>query len=192
MTKFSTTRETAEKIFKFLSKNQDFNALYREFGEIKKEEVKKIFEELAERFCAQEEINCFTDGAAQPNPGPAGAGVVIYKNSEKIREISKYLGEKTNNQAEYEALLIALTEVMKIGRKNSRITFFSDSLLLVNQVAGIWRVKESVLLALKERIAQKIKKLRILKNTVFSIKYIERSKNAQADALSSIAIKLKK
>jgi ribonuclease HI len=60
----------------------------------------------------------FTDGGARGNPGPAGIGAVIYNNKkEKLVEISKELGETTNNQAEYRALIIALKKAKDLGAK---------------------------------------------------------------------------
>ena len=61
----------------------------------------------------------YTDGGARNNPGPAGAGAVIIDGSKRF-ELKKYLGERTNNWAEYEALILALTEAKKRGLASLR------------------------------------------------------------------------
>ena len=82
----------------------------------------------------------FTDGASRGNPGLAGAGFVIFdENGKEVAAKGIFLGEKTNNQAEYEALIEALTEASSIGIK--RVKIFSDSQLLVRQMSGIYKIK---------------------------------------------------
>ncbi|PIP18351.1 MAG: hypothetical protein COX42_01365 [Parcubacteria group bacterium CG23_combo_of_CG06-09_8_20_14_all_35_6] len=87
----------------------------------------------------------YTDGASRGNPGPASIGVVIY--DEKEKEIKKYgqvIGETTNNQAEYEAVIFALKKIKSlIGKKkisDLEIEVRSDSELLVNQLSGNYKI----------------------------------------------------
>ena len=84
-------------------------------------------------------IKVFTDGAARGNPGHAGIGIVIYDmNDFIIRTYKEYLGETTNNQAEYRALLKSLDLIKKLEANIEvnfdSIEFYSDSELLVKQI----------------------------------------------------------
>ena len=84
------------------------------------------------------------DGAARGNPGPAGAGVVLTEaKGQKTREIGVYLGETTNNVAEYAALVVALYEATRLGAGAVQVQ--TDSELLAKQVSGEYRVKEATL-----------------------------------------------
>src|SRR3989344_6112317 len=92
------------------------------------------------------QIVIFTDGGARGNPGPAGAGVVAYEGSKKIFELKKFLGERqTNNWAEYEALILALTEAKRRGLAKRAIEVRMDSELIVKQMNGEYQVKEETL-----------------------------------------------
>ena len=84
----------------------------------------------------------YTDGGARGNPGPAGAGVVIIDGANTY-EHKKYLGDDlTNNWAEYEALAIALEEAKKHGLSGRALEIRMDSKLVVEQMAGNWKIKE--------------------------------------------------
>ena len=122
------------------------------------------------------------DGAARGNPGPAGIGVMIQQeNSPLERELWKYIGQATNNVAEYEALLLALKEAGRL--KPARLRVRSDSELLVRQVEGRYRVKNP-------RLAELHSQVRDLMRTLpcFQIEHIGRELNRQADALANRAI----
>jgi len=128
------------------------------------------------------EWHAYIDGASSGNPGESGAGVVIYAQDKIIRKVSLYLGQMTNNMAEYEALLYVLNKAKDDGVDNLNV--YTDSQLVANQVLGIYKVKNPVL----KGYISKIKK--ILGNfKYFSIKYIPREKNKIADSLAKMAIK---
>ncbi len=135
-----------------------------------------------------ERIILYTDGGARGNPGPAGIGAVILNERGKVlKEISEYIGEQTNNVAEYEALIRALKEVKKMfGTKVRDIRFEvrMDSELVVRQLSGVYKVKEPML---KEKFAH-IAQLRLedFPNMIFS--HVYREKNAEADRLVNEAI----
>jgi ribonuclease HI len=123
----------------------------------------------------------FSDGGARGNPGPAGIGVVIKENGKTIRELKKYIGETTNNQAEYQALLLGLEEVNKIGVQE--VECFLDSELVVKQLKGEYKVKNQDLAV----VFAKVKKL--LPNfKKCSFTHIRREKNSEADKLANEAI----
>ena len=92
----------------------------------------------------------FIDGASKNNPGPAGAGFVILKNQELICRQGFYLGKRTNNQAEYFALVLGVFFVQKYIKKHEALTIISDSQLLVRQMNGVYKVKDAYLAQLKQ------------------------------------------
>jgi ribonuclease HI len=125
-----------------------------------------------------------TDGAARGNPGPAGAGwVVETPDGEIVEEGFAYLGVLTNNQAEYEALLRALTAAAP--GPDTDLEIFSDSELLVRQLNGVYRVRDE---GLKDRFIAVAQALRRAGNV--QIQHVRRAENARADALANQAIDL--
>jgi ribonuclease HI len=123
----------------------------------------------------------FSDGGARGNPGPAASAFVIYDGDDLVGESSKYLGSSSNNTAEYFAVVMALTQFINKGfNKNSKgIRFYLDSLLIVKQLTGEYKIKSPHL----KILAMKIKELE--KKISSEIKYIHitREKNKIADAL---------
>src|SRR2546422_6913817 len=123
-----------------------------------------------------------SDGGARGNPGPAGYGVVILDESgRKIASLGEYLGHQTNNFAEYQGLIAALEYAIKHGAKALKV--ISDSELLVRQIKGIYKVKNSVLKELHARAKELIAKL-----DWFSIEHVLRGKNSEADRLANEAM----
>ena len=128
-------------------------------------------------------IKVFTDGASRGNPGHSGIGVTVYdENDFIIKTYKEYLGEGTNNQAEYEAVI---KKMISDGEAEfDEIEFYSDSELIVNQINFDFRIKEPDLALLNNKFHVKIKKL----DKPFKIFYIERAKNKNSDRLANIAI----
>src|SRR2546429_7288605 len=123
-----------------------------------------------------------SDGGARGNPGPAGYGVVIKDESGlTVAALSEYLGHQTNNFAEYQGLIAALEFAIKHGPKALKL--ISDSELLVRQIKGIYKVKNSVLKELHARAKELIAKL-----DWFSIEHVLRGKNSEADRLANEAM----
>ncbi len=121
----------------------------------------------------------FSDGAARGNPGPAGAGYVIYdKDNNKVSEKSIPLGITTNNIAEYTAVLKAAKEVLLL--KPEKVYFKLDSELVVKQVKGEYKVKDEKLKVLYNEL------MGILNNLSYEISHVRRNENKVADALSNI------
>ncbi len=124
----------------------------------------------------------YIDGASKGNPGRAGAGVCITDGAgRKISGVSRYLGHKTNNEAEYWALLLALREAERL--KGESIQIFTDSELVERQIRGVYRVKDSGLKALHKRVLQNLKAF-----SSFEIRSIPREENQEADFLANQAI----
>ena len=121
------------------------------------------------------------DGAARGNPGPAGAGAVLFDpDGHVVAELRKALGVATNNRAEYEALVIGLEEARRRGVADLVIRL--DSELLVKQMRGQYRIKHEALRPLAQRAAQLIAELGA------RIEHVPRERNAHADRLANEAI----
>lgn len=89
-------------------------------------------------------IIIFSDGGARGNPGPAGIGAVLYDSKKQVLvKISKYIGETTNNQAEYQALISALKKAKELG--GQELDVFLDSELVVKQLNCEYKVKNKEL-----------------------------------------------
>lgn len=129
---------------------------------------------------SSEVIEVYIDGASRSNPGPAGAGIFI-KKADTIKKLAYFLGNKTNNQAEYLALVLAL-----IYLKSGNVKIVSDSELLVKQIKGEYKVRNE---GLKDLfiLAEKL-----LENFSYKIAHVLREKNKEADKLANIAIDKKK
>lgn len=126
----------------------------------------------------------YTDGGSRGNPGPSGIGVIILDaGRKKVKELFKYIGETTNNIAEYSALVCALEEASAMNA--DEVVVYMDSELLVKQLSGEYKVKNADIKPLFE------KALGILKQfSSFEIKHIERARNKDADKLANRAINL--
>ncbi|MEM1009486.1 MAG: ribonuclease HI family protein, partial [Myxococcota bacterium] len=124
----------------------------------------------------------YTDGAARGNPGESGAGVVLKTpEGEEVGRFGRYLGKKTNNHAEYEAVLLGLNQAREFGARE--ITILSDSDLLVRQLLGEYRVRAKHL----KELFEKVKELFTLFDK-HQIKRIGREKNIDADSMANRAI----
>ena len=124
----------------------------------------------------------YTDGAARGNPGPAGAGAYICtEKGEAVAEIAEYLGETTNNVAEYKGLLYGLEKLVELGAKEVEIR--ADSELMVKQLNGEYRVKHPNLIPLYREAQALLRKIPSV-----TIKHVRREQNLDADRLSNQAI----
>ena len=127
-------------------------------------------------------LEIFTDGACSGNPGPAGIGVVIKHGGAVIREISKPIGQGTNNIAEYTALIYALQEALIL--KAEEVIVKSDSELMCQQVAGLYKVKHEHIKPLFEQV-----KHLSMGFKHFRLEHVRREQNVEADKLSRQGIK---
>jgi ribonuclease HI len=124
----------------------------------------------------------YTDGAARGNPGPAGIGYVIYDGEgQLLAQGAEYLGETTNNVAEYTALLRALEKA--IGLSGGALRLYSDSELMVRQLNGVYRVKQPHLIPLYETARSLLGRFALA-----SVTHVPREKNKEADRLSNEGI----
>lgn len=127
-------------------------------------------------------LKVYTDGGARGNPGPAASAFVVTKNGSVLAEGAKYLGKKTNNYAEYQALLMAfewLCQNKKKLKDEEKVEIFLDSELIVKQMTGVYKIKSTSL----RPIAIEIKaKQRSLPVPIFYT-HVKRDKNTHADRL---------
>ncbi len=124
----------------------------------------------------------YTDGAARGNPGPAGAGAYIcLPSGEMVAELTEYLGETTNNVAEYQGLLIGLRKLITLGALFVEVR--ADSELMVKQLNGQYRVKHPNLIPLYREAQELLKKI-----PSYKIMHVRREMNKDADRLSNLAI----
>ncbi|MCK5391158.1 MAG: ribonuclease HI family protein [Deltaproteobacteria bacterium] len=126
-------------------------------------------------------VEIYIDGAARGNPGNSGIGVLIRETKDKNREVKKYLGTKTNNQAEYTALITALESANNL--KERQIKIFTDSLLVANQINGIWKVRHPEIITLNKKAKQLLQNFKNI-----TIQHIPRELNSEADRLANLAI----
>ena len=122
------------------------------------------------------------DGGSRGNPGPAGIGVVITDpEAGELARANDYIGEATNNEAEYEALLLGLDRARALGLREVEIV--NDSQLVERQVRGEYRVKKAELRVLRERVIEALNAF-----DRWSIRSVPREENELADYLVNEAI----
>ena len=127
-------------------------------------------------------VKAFIDGASRGNPGPASTGVqLLDEGGTVLKEHGRTLGTQTNNVAEYEALLDALRLAKDLGA--SELLVHSDSLLLVKQVAGEYKVKNAGLAVLKAKAVALIRDFKAVK-----LVHVRRELNKDADRLANMAL----
>ena len=123
----------------------------------------------------------YTDGGARGNPGPAGIGVVIKRDKETVEEFGAYIGEATNNQAEYSALLAGLERATKYT--DTELHCILDSELVVKQLKGEYKVKS-------DQLKKLVHQVRSLEQRFKQVTYEHtlRAGNKRADALVNQAL----
>ena len=127
-------------------------------------------------------IHIYSDGAARGNPGPSGIGVVVLDETGRVLgEYSRYLGDGTNNQAEYQGLIAGLLIAQSFDGAAVRVHL--DSELVVQQMSGAYRVKSEGLRPLYLRASSLMARLGDV-----SVDHVSRDKNAIADRLANSAI----
>ncbi|HVC36185.1 MAG TPA: 4a-hydroxytetrahydrobiopterin dehydratase [Candidatus Dormibacteraeota bacterium] len=129
-----------------------------------------------------EQVKLFTDGGSRGNPGPSASGFVILTMDDKvILEKGIYLGVTTNNQAEYTALKLGLEEIHRLGVHNVEV--YMDSLLVVNQMKGIFKIRNRDLWPIHEAIKRLEAQFKHI-----SFQHVPRELNKLADAAVNQAL----
>lgn len=126
-------------------------------------------------------ITIYTDGGARGNPGPAGIGIVIDGLASGKKTFGEYIGETTNNEAEYRALIVALQRLKKLAGKNKleQVDCYADSELMVKQLNGEYKIKDTNLRSL----FMEVLKLKSELKTSVLFHHIKRAENSEADEL---------
>jgi ribonuclease HI len=174
---------TRAAIFRALAEGNDLQKVREEFN-YTPEQLQELFLEVADHFRDLEAgvWSLYCDGASRGNPGEAGAGAVLIDPTGNIKgQYGKYLGQTTNNVAEYLALILGLKKAQNLGVK--KIKVFADSELLVRQLNGQYRVKAAHLLPLYESAKAALKEFEI-----FGISHVPREMNSLAYRLANAAI----
>ena len=129
-----------------------------------------------------DEVVVWTDGGARGNPGPAGYGVVVASpRGEVLAELAEGIGWATNNVAEYQGVIAGLRRARELGARRVRVR--ADSLLVVNQQKGLWKVKNAALRPLADEAARLA---RGFERVVWE--HVPRERNRRADALANRAM----
>jgi ribonuclease HI len=130
-------------------------------------------------------ISVYTDGGARGNPGPAAIGYVISHDDTIVAEKGIYIGDSvTNNWAEYEALYLALKHMCTLGLNDYKVHAYLDSLLVVEQIGGRWKIKEPALKIQHAKVRELIDESFIH----FACSHIPREQNKRADMLVNQAL----
>ncbi len=132
-------------------------------------------------------INIYTDGGSRGNPGPSAIGVVIIQEGQTFKKYGEFIGEATNNQAEYQALIFALEKAkLLFGKKKAKeleISVFMDSELIIKQMNHEYKIKEKDLQLLFLKVWNAM-----LDFKQVSFKHIRREENKEADKLVNEAL----
>ena len=132
-------------------------------------------------------ITIYTDGGSRGNPGPSAIGVVIHKENQKIKTYSEFIGEATNNETEYQAVIFALKKTrLLFGKKKAKemeIKVLMDSELAVKQLNHQYKIKEEKLQMLFIQVWNLI-----LDFKEVNFEHIPREKNKEADKLVNEAL----
>ena len=135
--------------------------------------------DFKKKISSNDKVELFIDGSADLQSKTAGIGGVIFVNREKFKFFSEYLDDSTNNEAEYESLIFGIE--MLIENKLLNANIFSDSQLVVNQVNGVYKVKNDRMKLLHQRATNLLSSL-----NYWTFDYIPREKNAIADKYADL------
>lgn len=130
-------------------------------------------------------LSIYADGACKGNPGEGGAGVVIKDSDGSIvARIKSYLGEVTNNRAEYQALILGLQEAERLGA--GEVYVYLDSELVVRQINGMYQVRDPSLKGFVQEVKRRLGRFQR-----WAVRYIPRDANKEADRLAREAVREK-
>ena len=127
-------------------------------------------------------LSAHTDGASKGNPGPASIGYTIEKDGIVLEEYSEFIGEATNNIAEYTALIAAVKRMKSLGATD--VIVYSDSELMARQINGMYKVKSKGLKPLFIKVMKLSDKF-----DSFKVVHVPREENLTADSLANQAMK---
>lgn len=131
-------------------------------------------------------LKIFTDGGARGNPGPAGIGIWAQLEGKTVFEHSEYVGEDTNNVAEYLGLIRSIELLLPHLENHNydKVEWYLDSKLIIEQVQKNWKIKQDHLRKLAEQAWTLLEKLSI----PYSLTHVPRAQNKEADTLVNKAV----
>jgi len=200
-------KPTEADLLRHIAREEPLTATVRAFRGLTRERLGQLLEEAAQRLEGSEgepqaeapsaapptteesssrgstpRLRLYSDGAARGNPGPSGAGAVLVEpGGQVVAKVGKYLGNQTNNYAEYMGLLLGLRHAKSLGAKE--IEIFADSELLIRQLGGRYQVKSPTLRPLYEEAVKLLNDFSRVK-----LVHVPRAMNAEADEMSNRAI----
>ncbi|MFH2118370.1 MAG: ribonuclease HI family protein [Candidatus Paceibacterota bacterium] len=132
------------------------------------------------------QLTIYTDGGSRGNPGISGGGAVVFQDDKEIYSMSASFGIKTNNEAEYLAVIMALEWLQKFSQKQKtkQVKFFLDSKLITEQLNKTWKIKEPRL----KNLAQNCWNIIGTLPYPISFLHVRREKNVEADLLANQAM----
>lgn len=162
--------------------------LWVDYSQIPHEKIttdaKRILEQylgIKKQFSDEEKrttLSIFTDGGSRGNPGPSASAYIIYNKFNEILESGgSYIGITTNNQAEYTAVLLGLRAATQFAGQNDTILFSIDSLMVVNQMNGLYKIKNRELWPINQQIRELMTEFKQVRFV-----HILREQNTAADA----------
>lgn len=128
-----------------------------------------------------------TDGASRGNPGRAAIAYRIIGLTNEPIEFAQTIGQTTNNQAEYRALITALEKLIELDCRDGELKFIADSELMIRQLNGQYRVKNQLLKPVFTEAMNLIARLKSLRNQL-EFTAVARSQNQRADELANLAL----
>ncbi len=134
------------------------------------------FGEISDKSADGNSVFIYTDGGSRGNPGPSASGFVIIKDGKIIEQGGEYIGITTNNSAEYYGVKLGLESAIKLGITEAEVRL--DSMLVVNQINGVYNIKNRELWPINERVNELIGQFKRIKFT-----YIPRELNQLADGM---------
>ncbi len=127
----------------------------------------------------------YIDGASRGNPGPASCAAVILAEGLPEKEFGLFLGNATNNIAEYSGIVLGLEQAKQLGIEE--VTIFSDSNLCVQQLRGAFKVSSKNLIPLYNKVKQMLRSF-----SKWEIHHIPREQNQRADSLTDQVLDLQR
>lgn len=150
---------------------------------------RSIFDVIIDAFSRKsvvEQWHLSVDGASRGNPGPSGAGIYLKKENEPVLQIGYFLGNKTNNEAEYLALLIGVILFKKEASPKAQLAVISDSQLLIFQMQGKYKVKHPEMKKLNSAVVKELHGIPV------TFTHVERQYNSKADELANQGVDTKR
>jgi ribonuclease HI len=192
---------TPSELLRFIAEHESLSLTVDEFPDLREERIRTLLREAARALEPQKPVVpskpsrmeaaatgnkrvvvVHTDGASRGNPGPAGAGWVLTSPAgELLKQGGAFLGRKTNNEAEYEAVIHALRVARELGA--DEVALHSDSELLIKQLNGEYQVKNPRIAVLHAKAREGMRGFRQV-----IAKHVRREFNSAADAMANEAI----